>query len=384
MNKEILNEQLISLEARNPDMHLLRPGALTSDETANNVIKLLKAMYVEHGITKDKTKLVNDINTGNVLSWFAKKGKDFVATASLVKQQDGAWELGRAVSLDRGNGIGKKVILEALKFHLENHPNVPLTAEVRAAAEFKGIPSGEATQKIFFGTINKILPIAPYAIAPLFAHGDPLRNEQFILSASDVKPGKTISEKIHEIINDRSTKGIITPMKVVQDEPFRLAVPDTEGIRASSIIYDSKDFRGCSLFPIEATDKNMPLIGWLSTEEDLVFCGVDRTLGKEGKPVILIASIGFKENNKSGKVSFMAPTRVSETLSITLTRDLQEIADKFDHIRERRINKMKFISISRALTAEQKFWQFEMDWRRPIDEPRVEKPDPEPEERWRG
>ena len=120
MNKEILREQLINLETRNAGMKILNPGDLTSEKTADNVIKLLKAMYVEHGITKDKKKLVKDIEVGNVLSWFAQKDENFVATASLVKQDDGAWELGRAVSLDRGNGLGKRVILEALKFHLKN------------------------------------------------------------------------------------------------------------------------------------------------------------------------------------------------------------------------------------------------------------------------
>src|SRR3989344_4552490 len=153
MNKEMLNEQLASIEMRNPEVLLLSPRSLTSEETATKLVGLLQAMYVEHGITKNKEKLVDDITAGNVLTWFVKKDGKFVATASLIKQSDGAWELGRAVSMDRGNGIGKKVILEALKFHLENHSGAALTAEARAAAEFEGIPSGLATQKIFFDTI---------------------------------------------------------------------------------------------------------------------------------------------------------------------------------------------------------------------------------------
>ncbi|KKQ92378.1 MAG: hypothetical protein UU16_C0017G0010 [Candidatus Woesebacteria bacterium GW2011_GWA2_40_7] len=341
MNKEILREQLINLETRNAGMKILNPGDLTSEKTADNVIKLLKAMYVEHGITKDKKKLVKDIEVGNVLSWFAQKDENFVATASLVKQDDGAWELGRAVSLDRGNGLGKRVILEALKFHLKNHSNEALIAEVRAADEFKQVPSGLATQKIFFGTINSILPITPFAIAPLFAHGDPLRNEQFILSASDIKPGKTISEKISDSINNRSTKGTIPRLQVIQTAPFRLAIPNDNGKKASQVASESVDFKGCSLFPVEVTDRNMPLIGMLSSRSDMVLCGVDRLLGNEGKPVVLIATLGFHGNILTGQSSELAPTEVSEVLPTEMRKDTQAIADKFSHIREAQLNEFR-------------------------------------------
>lgn len=356
MNKEILNEQLTATELRNPGMRLLVPGDLTSDETADNVIKLLKAMYVEHGITKDKVKLVNDINAGNVLSWFAKKDEDFVATASLVKQPDGAWELGRAVSMDRGNGIGKRVILEALMFHLKNH-TTPLTAEVRAAAEFRGIPSGEATQKIFFDTINKILPITPFAVAPLFAHGEPLRNESFILSASDVKPGKTISERIADVINNRSTKGIISRLRVDRTVPFQTIVPDEQGIKASDILEEVNGFDGSTLFPIETTDKNMPLIGMLSANEDMVVCGVDRVLGNEGKPILLIASIGFgwhsAKDGRFGDHTLLAPSVIGDSLPISLRKDIASISEKFT--RKNQSERAKF----RA--GEAAFWESEFE-----------------------
>lgn len=363
MNKEILNEQLVSTEMRNPGMQILAPGDLTSEETAKNLIKLLQAIYVQHGITKNKTKLVSEVGAGNVLTWFAKKDGKFVATASLIKQSDGAWELGRAVSLERGNGIGKRVILEALKFHLENHSGVALTAEIRAASEFKGVPSGLATQKIFFGLINQILPITPFAIAPLFAHGDPLRNEQFILSASDVKPGKTISERISESVNGRSTKGAVPRLKVVQTNPFRLAVVNDEGKKASDVASESESFNGCSLFPIEATDKNMPLIGMLSANPNMVVCGIDRLLGWEGKPVVLIATLGFQGNIGDGTISELAPTQVSEALPKELRDDVQKIANEFTKIHAKRSGDFG--------KEREKFWKVEMNW-------------PTEEETWEG
>jgi len=354
MNKEILNEQLMSLEARNPGLQIVSPGALTSEETANSLVRLLQTMYVEHGITKNKEKLVNDINARNVLTWFAKKDGKFIATASLVKQDNNAWELGRAVSLDRGNGIGKKVILEALKFHIENHPHKALTAEVRAAAEFEGIPSGLATQKIFFGTIDKILPVTPFAIAPLFAHGDPLRNEQFILSASDVKPGKVISERVGETINNRSTKGFVTRLRVVQTSPFRLALPNDHGRPASEVVNESDMFDGCSLFPIEATDANMPLIGMLSGEPNMVICGVDRLMGREGRPIILIATLGFHSNKSGPGTTILAPAQVSEVLPKDFRIDIQNIINRFKDIHSRKRNEW--------IKESKQFWEIEMNW----------------------
>jgi predicted GNAT family N-acyltransferase len=327
MNKEILNKQLSDTELRNSTVKVLQPGDLSVQETAENLIKLLQEMYVEHGITKSRDKLAADIANGNVLTWFAHKDGQFMATASLIKQTGNAWELGRAVSLDRGNGIGKRVILEALKFHLENHPNEALTAEVRAAVDFEGIPGGAATQKIFFGTINRVLPITPFAVAPLFAHGKPLRNEQFIFSATDVKPGKTISDKVVEIINDRSKKGIVPRLRVVQESPFRLVTPDDSGEDADKIADESKNFSGCTLFPIETTDKNMPLIGTLSTNPGMVICGVDRLPGNEGKPVLLIATLGAGTR--------LAPTLVGEELPKAPRQDIQNIADKFTWAEEK-------------------------------------------------
>jgi len=338
MNKEILNEQLANLEIKNPDLKIIEPGNLTSEETANELIKLLQAVYVEHGITNDKEKLVDDIRRRDVLTWFAKKEGKFIATASLIKQSDGSWELGRAVSMDRGNGIGKKVLLEALKFHIENHPDIALTAEVRAAVEFKGIPSGEATQRIFFGLIDKIIPITPFAIAPLFAHGDPLRNEHFILSASDVKIGKTISEKIAEIINGRDTKGFVTRLSIIRRHPFILAVPDNNGPSADFLLHESERTPGCTLIPVEATDRNMPLIARLSKHPNIVFCGVDRAVGKEGKPIVLAAMLGFIENPRgNGTTVLLAPTSVGDVIPINHRMDLQKIADKFDQSRSRTI-----------------------------------------------
>jgi len=331
MNKELLNEQIIKSNQRNPDVRLFAPGELSVGKTADRLISLLQNLYIQHGITKNREGLEDDIRCGKVLTWFAVKNNEFIATASLVKQNDGSWELGRAVSLDRGNGIGKKAMLGALEFHLNNHRGLALIGEVRAADDFKGIPSGLATQKIFFDLINKIIPTSPFAVAPLFSHGNPLRNEQFILTATDVDQTKTISEKIANVSENRSTEGIVPKLHSVTETPFRLLVPNDDGRNASEVIEESEHFNGCSLFPIEVTDKNIPLIGVLKNNINMVFCGVDRVLGKEGKPVLLIATLGFR-SDALGRKTELAPTKVSESLPVKCQEDIQKISERFELI----------------------------------------------------
>jgi hypothetical protein len=297
MSKEILNKEMESVDARCPGTEILNPGDLPAEKAASEIIRLLNSVYVEHAITNNEEQLVEDISRGDVLTWFASKDQQILATASLIKQDESTWELGRAVATERGNGIGKKVILEALKFHLENQEGKALIAEVRAADNFEGVPSGQATQKIFFGTVNKIKQIRPFAVAPLFAHGKPLRSEQFILSASDVKGDETISERIRGAIEGRDLRGVIPRLHLESDAPFRLVRPNDNGSRPSDMIRESETSKVTTLFQIEATDRNLPLIGILGANPEMVFCGVDRILGDENKPVILVASLSFQGND---------------------------------------------------------------------------------------
>ncbi len=322
MRIELLNRTLEETAARNSDAVILGPNELSTHQKSTQLVSLLQQMYVEHGIVKNMEKLNTDIETGNVLPWFAKKDNKFVATASLIKQGDGSWEVGRAVCLHGGNGLGKHVILQAVKYHLENNHNAPLVTEVRAAEDFKNIPSGLATQKIFLGLINDITGMVPYAVAPLFSHGSPVRNENFILSASDATTNTTITELIYDSTNNRSTKGVVRGLDVVQHSPFRLAVPSDTGKRLEETIRESQNIKGCTFFPIETTDENMPLIGMLSNDKRVVVCGVDRVKGKEGKPVLFIAMLG--------KGTLLAPTEInSNILTRRMREDIQNIAEKF-------------------------------------------------------
>ena len=79
----------------------------------------------------------------------------------------------------------------------------------------------------------------------------------------------------------------------------------------------------------------------LSSRSDMVLCGVDRLLGNEGKPVVLIATLGFHGNILTGQSSELAPTEVSEVLPTEMRKDTQAIADKFSHIREAQLNEFR-------------------------------------------
>lgn len=316
MNKERIIAELNLAKAKNTQVEIINPGELTPTVTAKNQLALLNSMYVEHGATKDEGKLTNDIEAGNIKTWFAKKDGKFIATTSLLK--DGkAWEGGRSVSLDRGKGTGKLLMLTRTLFHLNNHPNEILIGEVRVADAFKGIPSGEATQHIWF----EIAGIFPHALAPLFGHGEPHRNETFALVASNVNDKRTISERLNSAISGRDLTGEPSRLKVNTEAPFIRITPDADGTEAGGVIEDATHSRVVSLFSVETTDQNMGLVGALLGNPNILICGVGREPGPTGKPIALFTTFSpFVD---------IAPSKISDSLPRTLREDMQSIADKF-------------------------------------------------------
>lgn len=316
MNREKIKGELEIAKEKSPEINIINPGDHSSIDTANNLVSLLQTMYIEHGVTKNVNQLVDDIENGKVKTWFATKNTEIVATTSLVKQ-DGVWETGRSVCISPGQKIGKRLMLQAALDHLDNHPTEPLVAEVRVAKEHRGIPDGMATQWINFG----ILELVPHALAPLFGHGAPFRHETFALSASNLDPNKTIRQRVSEAINNRSTKGKIGKLHVIQEEPFRIIVPDSNGEKSRKVILESSNRDKCSLFVVEATDTNMPLIGSLIQNREVILCGTDKSFGIEGKPIILFATFD--------REMAIAPSEISESLPKSIRDDLQDIADQF-------------------------------------------------------
>lgn len=316
MNKELITAELNLAKEKTHGVEIITPGTLTAVETASNLVSLLQSMYVEHGVTKNVKKLVEDIETGNVKTWFAKLDNEIVATTSLVKVDD-AWEGGRSVSNVRGKGFGKLLMLNRGLFHLENHKNAPLIGEVRVADDFEGIPSGQATQHIWFG----ISEIVPHALAPLFGHGEPKRNETFALVASNLLDRTPISDQVGKIVSGRDVTGKPGKLVVNNNLPFTLITPNSNGLDATNIIESATKSEKVSLFAIEATDSNMALIGMLLANREILLCGLDRKNGANNKPIILFTT--FSPHLK------IAPSKISNDLDINFKKDMQIIADSF-------------------------------------------------------
>lgn len=316
MNNELIIAELNSAKEKNSEVEIINPGELTPAVTAHHLAILLNSIYFRHGVTQDENKLSTDIEAGNVKTWFAKKGQDFVATASLIKDGN-VWEGGRSVSIDRGKGSGKLLMLTRTLFHLNNHPNETLVGEVRVADNFKGIPSGEATQHIWFG----ISGISPHALAPLFGHGNPHRNETFALVASNVKDTRTISERFHSAIAGRDLSGVPSDLIVNGEPPFKLISPGSSGAPAELVIEEATHDKRVSLFSVETTDQNMGLVGLLLGNPNVLICGVGREVGSCGKPIALFTTFSpFLD---------IAPSKISNDLSKPLREDMQNIADTF-------------------------------------------------------
>ena len=69
---------------------------LVDEVQADWLTFLLCQMYVEHGITKNRDRLLADIAVGNCKIWFALKEGRPIGSAALIKQSDGSVEVGRA------------------------------------------------------------------------------------------------------------------------------------------------------------------------------------------------------------------------------------------------------------------------------------------------
>lgn len=320
MQTETLSRLISAARQHNPTLEVLPPGSLSPEATADTLIKLLQSVYVQHGITQSPEKVIRDIKDGNLQTWLAKKNNRFVSTASLILTKRGEFEIGRAVSLEKGSG--KLLMLLAAEEHLRNHNESPLVAEVRVAEEFGDIPSGEVTQHICFA----LLTLVPHAIAPFFAHGNPKRREQFVLARSDHQSKVTVSEQALAPLNNRNMKGIAPGLKVVQNEPFRIAVPDPQGQNLIDLIttHNLEHGSGFTLFPIEVTDTNMPLVGAMLDNPRMILCGVDSRPGQDQKPVVLFGTIGAN--------TVIAPTNITDAVGQPMRKDLQSIGDRFTQL----------------------------------------------------
>ncbi len=272
------------------------------------MIRLLNAMYFKHGVSSNPDKVKDAIDAGQIKSWFAIRDDEPIAIASLIRDgDDGREELGRAASLDREHSIGGLLMLMAgLDHFLSSHS--PLVAEVRVAAEFGGIPSGMATQRICLDHLG----LVPHALIPAFHHGNPDRNELFAFSSSEeleqfeklfMPDDPAALALLRSIVLPlaglgRSSKkiGIGGSSQLnqgwtfVDDIPFGLVVPEGPNSSLELTVKKSEEQNPFTLIPIELAPNMMgAVIGCMNA--GFIPCGIDKTLGKNGHPILMLGRL---------------------------------------------------------------------------------------------
>lgn len=281
---------------------------LLAGTQAEWMIRLLNAMYFKHGVSNNPDKVKDAIEAGQINSWFAVRDDEPIAIASLIRNEDGSQELGRAASLDREHGIGGLLMLMAGLDHFLNNDSA-LVAEVRVATQFGGIPNGMATQRICFDRLGLI----PHALLPSFHHGNPDRNEPFAWSSTQVleffekffmPDDPAALELLGSLVLpfaglDLSSKQVsiggsshsVKSWTFVEDLPFGLVVPGGLNSSLESAIKRSEEQHTFTLLPIEMSpNMSGALIEGLS--EGFIPGGLDRNPGNNGHPVAMLGKLG--------------------------------------------------------------------------------------------
>lgn len=316
-NRNELESARVKASSFSGKLEVIEPGRLDPRRTADTIIELLQSIYSNHALAKNQGQLESDIAWGKVKPWVITRENQPVACAALITNDDDTVELGRAVSLETGTGVGKLAMLLAANAASPGS----LVAEVRLADDFLGIPSGEATQRICFG----ILKLFPHAVLPTFAHGSPLRNEMFAFSSElRILPDSSITASVLNILSGRSLAGTPRKVHLSISNPFRVGIPVDDGLSLEDFQRQSRQAAsGCTLIPIEATDQNLATIAWLQQNE-FVLAGLDRHTGPNGLPVLLLATLA--------QGTILAPTKLAGNLPFALERDIEDISNNFQQL----------------------------------------------------
>lgn len=306
--KELLQEKIHQKELLTPDqVQIIEPfQGIDPQIQAGWMIQLLEQMYVKHGITQHTDAVIESISTGETQTWFALEDGNPIACAALIHKENEV-ELGRAAATTQQKGIGGLLMLKAAMHHFTNSTK-KLSAEVRVSEEFKGIPSGVATQKLSLRDIG----LLPHSLVPMFGHGEPFRQEMFLLSCSHLlEQSQTMflpNSNNHQLLE----KTVVTLAKSVlanpevsfvsgswqrsqhweikQTAPFSLIAPSRGNSALESVITEVEDHSPFCLAPIEARPD---AIGQMKELIDAGFIatGIGSQLGPNGHPEILFGRL---------------------------------------------------------------------------------------------
>jgi len=178
-------ERLLPIDSSYGDFNVRGPElcALNPEATAKSIMAILSANYGTHNLSSAWEPLARDIINGRILPFvsFDTQGNP-VACAALIKQNDHDVEIGRGACLPSMNGGHARPLLLAAQ-SWESGTAFPeskiLRAEVRTAKPTREVQGGQATQVICLEKIG----LVPTAIGPFFHHGNPDRQEIFILAS---------------------------------------------------------------------------------------------------------------------------------------------------------------------------------------------------------
>ena len=308
------------------ELAILGPNDLDPDRAAETFIDLLQQTYVNHGVSQNPALFGSGIRNHQIEPFVVTRDAVPVACAALIKQSDGAKEIGRAVSIENSTGVGKIAMLTAAL----STDHSQLVAEIRLADKFAGIPGGEATQRICHG----ILGLTVHAILAPFQHGShpstgAKYNEVFGFASKNVKLIKDSPvQTAKQVIVNRSTTNIpLKGIEIVQTNPFRVGVVSDMGMNLTDFQQESRLGKpGCTLVSIEANDQSMSTIDWLMTH-DFILSGIDRLPGNNGLPILFLSTLAHG--------SLLAPTRPSDTLPKNLRSDIRDISIQLNQLLER-------------------------------------------------
>lgn len=178
-----------------------------AEEAASIMVRILAANYGNHNLTNNQERLIKSIKEGSLAPFINRQHN---SCAALIKIGESDVEIGRVACMPEvaGNKSGPMLVaVDSWDKEKVFPSSLILRAEVRTAKSTREVPGGQATQSICLRKDK--LGLNQTAIAPFFHHGNPDRQEMFILASKTKNPEifKTIASEvcIPEIIFQQET-----------------------------------------------------------------------------------------------------------------------------------------------------------------------------------
>ncbi len=287
------------------NLKLLGPEDLTPSFAAKSIITLLQKVYFHHAVTDDLAALEKEISENTVLPWIMMQGTEPIACATLITHSNGEIEIGRAVSIKPGTSAGTITVLTAAK-----EAGNKLTATVRLASEFEGIPTSIPAQKISFN----MLKLTPHAVLPAFSHGSPTRIELF--ACSDMHKGGSLFKLKKEFNKIASNNSKLFDINTSQREPFTSGYLCTSGENIKDFVTNArKKINHCTLVKV-AVDAEYKYTYDYLLANNFIISGYEQDIHNK-QPYIILSTLGIGTT--------LAPIELSENIPGSIRQEIKEV-----------------------------------------------------------